>query len=110
MLYMRSLNHIPKVLIPCSKGGLQCAAEAQCDLQSSVTEPTAALPFQDKGVRDDFDPNLLLANIKSEEGMPQNLPRRSLWDSHKRTEQFGSFPNFYEILISYGFSLAIPLA
>lgn len=71
---MRSLNHIPKVLIPCSKGGLQCAAEAQCDLQSSVTEPTAALPFQDKGVRDDFDPNLLLANIKSEEGMPQNPP------------------------------------
>lgn len=71
---MRSLNHIPKVLIPCSKGGLQCAAEAQCDLQSSVTEPTAALPFQDKGVRDDFDPNLLLANIKSEEGMSQNPP------------------------------------
>lgn len=101
---MRSLNHIPEVLIPRSKGGLKRAPEAQSDLQSSVTEPTAALTFQDKGVRDDFDPNLLLAKIKSEEGMSQNPPRRSLWDSHKRTEQFGSFPNFYEILIFYGFS------
>lgn len=50
-LYMRSLNYILEVSIPCSKGGLECAQEAKGNLQSPVMEPTAALTFQYKGVR-----------------------------------------------------------
>lgn len=45
---MRSLNHISKISIPCSKEGLKGASEAQYILQSS------ALTFQDKGVRSRF--------------------------------------------------------
>lgn len=52
ILYMRSHYHILKVSTPCSKGGLECAPEAKGNLPSSVTEPTAALTFQCKGVRD----------------------------------------------------------
>lgn len=48
---MRSLNHILKVSIPSSKG-LECAPAAKGNLQSSVMEPRAALPFQYRGVRD----------------------------------------------------------
>ena len=78
---MKSLNHILKASIPCSKGGLECAPEAKGNLQSSVMEPTAAPTFQYKGVRD-FDP-LLLAKTTSDEGIsPNPLQKESLEQSH----------------------------
>lgn len=82
ILYLRSCNHILKVSVPCSKGGLESAPQAEGNLGRCVLQLTAALTFQHKDARGKlwscsaFDQNKVRAH---------RIPcRRSLWDSHVR--------------------------